>query len=456
MLWIAAALACKTGTPDDDGKPDDTDSAGTTDTDTDTDADADTDTDLDTDTGPPPAPNLSAILGDCAGAMTDPGAYPNQLQPGDDLHRIFLTDPAAVCNDGTPAPIYVRAATDPAHANDWVVHLQGGSECITYEECAIRWCGSEYYDASKMSSSWTPESIRGFGIHNVDLGENVLDGWNHVFFYYCSSDVWQGRSLATLTSEDGLSTFTVHREGHTIVDAALTLVTPGATSDDGTQVLPPLANASTVLFTGSSVGSVGAQTHLDWVAARLAGARVLGVLDAALAPDPAVLRADIAALVEAEGEARARDREAAEPVAPFGDESCEAALPADRHWECRSSSELPYHWITTPFVARMDLQDPPTGDIYLGFGATPEEFAGWVAASLGEMADLTQADGDHPGVFGPACAEHLGLEIDAQFLDRPIATPAGPVTLQAAVLYSLSHTPVEVIDADGTQSSCGP
>ncbi|MBA2322400.1 MAG: hypothetical protein H0V89_14745 [Deltaproteobacteria bacterium] len=436
MAWWALLLACTKGGPAED-------------------APADTAPPSDTDVPVPPdppdaaAPGIAEALGDCGGLQEDPGPYPNQMQPGEDLGRVLLTDPDAVCNDGTPAALYVRAATDPRHENDWVFHLQGGSDCVSYEDCATRWCGGEFYDASKMSSAWTPTTIAGVGIHSVSE-TNQLAGWNHVFFYYCSSDLWQGRSLATLTSLDSTATYGLHRQGHTILEAGLALADAGLVSEDGLQVLPALTAASTVIFTGTSAGSIGAQASLDWVAERLAPARVVGIFDAAVAPDPRFLEPTLAVTVEAESEARSQARDLADAVPGFGDASCEAALPDDRHWECRSSSYLPYQWVTTPFLARMDLHDPPTGDIYVALGATQDEFGEAVAASLASIAERTVDGGEHPGAFGPSCAEHLGLEIEAQFLQRPV----DGVTLHAATLAMLARMPVTVIDPDGTLSVC--
>src|SRR5690606_39130429 len=47
------------------------------------------------------------------------------------FHRVTLDDPLAVCNDGSPARLFVRPAPpNGAHARDWVVWLQGGASCI--------------------------------------------------------------------------------------------------------------------------------------------------------------------------------------------------------------------------------------------------------------------------------------------------------------------------------------
>src|SRR3954471_4212683 len=52
-----------------------------------------------------------------------------------ELRKIVINSPGAVCNDGTPAVMYVRAAApgasepDGSSANRWVIHLEGGGSC---------------------------------------------------------------------------------------------------------------------------------------------------------------------------------------------------------------------------------------------------------------------------------------------------------------------------------------
>ncbi len=399
-----------------------------------------------------PVPDLADVLGDCDGRFVTPTEYPNQLARGDDLHRLELTDPGAVCNDGTPAVLYVRGASDPTHAGDWVLHLQGGSHCTTFEDCEVRWCGAGFYDASKMSSTWTPDAIAGAGIFSQDPA-NGFAGWNHAFFYYCSSDVWQGKGGATLTAGDG-SPVRIERAGHDILEAGLAVLEEGAASDDGAATLPSILDASLVLFTGTSGGSVGAQMHLDWLRERWpAEIGLLGVFDAALNPDPAFVPPAVAALLDANAAAEQGviAADADEPM--FGDASCLSAVGPEDVWQCTNSSRLPYLWITTPFLARMDLKDPPTGDVYQAAGATPAEFSDAVAASLDAIA-AREIGGRTGGAYGPACGEHLGLEVDPWFLAHPIVTPTVTHTLETAIAAYIQGDSVSAVDAEQDASRC--
>jgi hypothetical protein len=401
-------------------------------------------------------PGVSVALGDCGGGFVTPGPYPNQLQQGDDLHRIVLQDPAALCNDGTPGVVYVRAATEPAHASDWVLHLQGGSHCTTYEECEKRWCGGGFYDASKMSSSWTPESIAGAGIFHEDGRVNDFSCWNQVFFYYCSSDVWQGQGSATLTSVDGAK-MALERRGHLIFSAAIASLEAGASSDDGAATLPSILGASQVLLTGTSGGSVGAQLHLDWLRERWPpSVGLLGVFDAALSPAPESVPVEVSDRVDAALAAEHAQTVVDSFVLPWGDESCEAAIAPEDEWQCSQTSRLPYQWITTPFMVRMDQFDPITGAAYEAAGATSDQFAAGVVQSLLHLAGMSVA-GRNVGVYGPACAIHVGLESNVWFLDRAIETDGGPVTLDDAVLGFAQGADVAAIDLSESDAACkGP
>ena len=398
-------------------------------------------------------PALADALGDCGGTFVTPPSHPNQLLPGRDLHRLILDDPAAVCNDGTPAVLYVRAATDPEHLDDWVLHLQGGSHCTTYEECQVRWCGSGYYDASKMSSTWTPETIGGAGIYLPNASQNKFAGYNHAVFYYCSSDVWQGQSGATLTGVDGAQ-LRVERRGHLILEAGIAALESGATSDSGEQALPSILDASTVLFTGTSGGSVGAQMHLDWLRARWPDPiGLVGVFDAAISPDPSTVSQAVADKLDADAAAEQAHLTADGDLPLFAEESCVAGVPEADRWQCANSTRLPYRWVDTPFLARMDLEDGPTGGAYAAAGATPAEFSNGVAASLALIA-ARSVDGRLAGAYGPACGAHIGLEEDAWFFRHPVATAEGPVTLEMAVSRYQGGQDVSVIDAAHTASEC--
>jgi hypothetical protein len=396
----------------------------------------------------PPVPLLSEVLGDCGGTFRTPATYPNQLLYGDDLHRVVLADPAAICNDGTPGVLYIRAATDPAHLDDAIVHLQGGSDCASYEDCAARWCGNGTYDASKMSSTWAPESTDGIGMF-AQTPANGFAGWAHVWVYYCSSDNWSGVSSALPPPPDGEPAWRMERHGHDIVAAALAALSAGMTSDDGAVTLPPLAPGATVLFTGTSAGSNGAQTNLDFARDTLSSSLVLGLFDTGMGPEPGTLEPASAALYLEAAEARFTERLTAEALPPFGDASCLASASAADAWQCSATSHLPYQWIDTPFFFRMDLRDPLLAAIYVPFGIDSQEFA----QAIGDSLALLAADRG-ASVFGPACGEHLGVEAAAPFLLPRLDTASGPLSLHDAIGDWLAGTPVVEIDAGLDRSLC--
>ncbi len=83
--------------------------------------------------------------------------------------RHTLTDPDAVCNDGSPALMYIRPA-DAAYAGNmtpasskWLIFLDGGGGCHDEDACLeTRWCGfggAVFDRAGKMSSLGAAQAI---------------------------------------------------------------------------------------------------------------------------------------------------------------------------------------------------------------------------------------------------------------------------------------------------------
>lgn len=392
------------------------------------------------------APALTERFGDCGGTFREPDAFPNQLSEGEDLHRVTLDSPEALCNDGTQAVIYVRPGTGDG-LDRWSIHLQGGSSCTTYEECEARWCGSGFYDASKMSSRWAPEAIAGAGIASADPA-SPFASWSHAWFYYCSSDMWTGRSEATVRSEAG-EDVRLQRRGHDILVAGLEALRRAPVSDDSDVVMPDLDDAEAVLFNGTSAGSVGAQHHADWLAAQFPGTTVRAAFDAAINPDPAVVDPAAQASVDAYWQDNAARRLADEPVAPFADESCvQSRGAAEDAWRCYVSNEILYQHVTTPFFARMDLYDGQALDAYTSVGLSADSFALAAQTSLSGLADLpdTAIEGADitvvPGAYGPACGQHIGLESDAWTFTSTLDGR----TLSAALVWWLAGNPLSLTD----------
>lgn len=95
---------------------------------------------------------------------------------------------------------------------------------------------------------------------------------HHVFIPYCSQDLWSGRG----SSDHGL-----HFSGHAILEAVLAEL---KSAPDG------IASADTVVLAGGSAGGVGVWLNVDWVQAKLPGARVLGAPIGGFYGDPLLYR----------------------------------------------------------------------------------------------------------------------------------------------------------------------
>lgn len=177
-----------------------------------------------------------------------------------DLRKVVINAPNAVCNDGSPAVMYVRSAragaTEPdgSSANRWVIHFEGGGSCESFEDCGARWCGIGFYTAEKMSSTPARESIGPGGLFRRN-SLNPLGDRNQVILNYCSSDEWQGRkSDVVLRSETDSRAYSLHYLSPrqilyliptgTAVGAAQVAIGSQTTTVDVTATAPAIYSAS--------------------------------------------------------------------------------------------------------------------------------------------------------------------------------------------------------------------
>ena len=184
------------------------------------------------------------------------------------LRLIMLTkaeERGAVCNDGSPPAYYLRTGVDEG-SRRWIIHLQGGGFCYSEGTCEERMALAP----NLMTSMGLPATRDGNGILAADPSMNpVFNNANQVFVHYCSSDLWSGDRAAS-PETGGL-----HFRGASIVRAVIEdLADPSITPE------PNLADATQVLFSGTSAGGAGVLVHLDWLAEQFPKAKVYGVNDA--------------------------------------------------------------------------------------------------------------------------------------------------------------------------------
>ncbi|HHO49749.1 MAG TPA: hypothetical protein ENK18_02490 [Deltaproteobacteria bacterium] len=399
----------------------------------------------------PPLQGTDELWIDEALAPRCPDPGPEVSPAAGDLHRITVE--GTRCNDGTPAVAYARSATDPDHADDWVLFMHGGGDCHTWQTCADRWCGLEY-DAGKMSSRWATESVGGSGLTGSSP-DNAFAGYNVVELPYCSSDSWLGQAPDTvLVSDDGLDAFQVHFEGSQNLMTTIELLKGGAISDDGVVSVPAMASAELVVLAGTSAGSMGAAVHLDRVADVLPGVRVLGVLDSMFYPAAEALpsdaiRAGIDGVIEDWW-----DHQFA-TWRPALDETCSLAL-GHEGWLCTDLEILYRTWIETPFLLNHDVWDPR---IYPNAAPSGLLWDDWGAVGSDSLR-IFASEQPRASFRGSACGHHAALGDPARFLGIGVVDAVGgggPWTLHDALVSLVEGEVVVAVDEpSGAGSRCDP
>lgn len=400
------------------------------------------------------------------------------VSPGTDLFRVDLdlsSFPNAVCNDGTPATMFVRRYAKKSDKNRWVIFLLGGGNCKTGQDCAERWCSFDTnYGANKMSTAFlrdrgVKKSIDGNGIFSRDVSINNFAGWNHVFVFYCSSDDWQGSAsnvhLSAKDTNGNPIDYLINFRGADIVEAVIGTLQreprgePVAYRDSTTGEdleLPDIDKAELVMFTGSSAGGNGVKNNVDRVGELLRKSNkqckgsdncplaYIGVIDANYPPSFKNLNLTQATFCTASpfvctyddlytnswnlgdvGTWHAR-----------GDESCvrwHQQHQPGTEWQCGDPEHIVNNHLTTPLFIRMDQQDNNIGGHFVDSNlATAAQFGQLTHDQLSAVVDLdkfaeegsVRSGGSRlrtPGVFGPQCTDHYGLSISKVFFSVKIS-----------------------------------
>ncbi|KAL9989249.1 hypothetical protein ACROYT_G003778 [Oculina patagonica] len=166
------------------------------------------------------------------------------------------TNRNALCLDGSEAVFYLSRNPESKH---WVVQLQAGGSCGTYDSCLDRSKGS--FGSSKNYSDF----MTGTFVASDDPAENpMFSSWNKVFVPYCSGDVFVGRRGKNKNGH-GMNMF-----GHFIVKAVfLQLIEDYRINRSGTKIL----------FGGASSGGLGMLANIDFIQELVKPAEIRGYND---------------------------------------------------------------------------------------------------------------------------------------------------------------------------------
>lgn len=398
----------------------------------------------------PPPTNEVPIISEALSCIDTPDA---NVGGNGDFHKVTLNSPSAMCNDGSPAVLYVRGADTIAGSGNWNLHFQGGAACVG-PDCAQRWCDL----SGRMSSLSTPPQS-GFGGFLGRDDANLRDDANQVFFYYCSSDNYSGtRADVTIDATDDNPEYRLHFLGHEIVETALNDLQQGITSDDGQVTLPALGGTGLVTISGTSAGCVGVANNADRIAQRVKalGHETAVICDGSFGPDLPFLpeggnrdnfvdlRSQFSALRQAN-------------QSPVLDESCQS-LQTMEPWRCDLASYVLANHITeSPMFVRMDLTDPTISGLYLAAGFTAQQFAETTRIALGSFLQTDGAEQSvgPKGVFGLSCRTHTGLLSGPEYFVTSVSLSATPTTLNQAIAQWLSGNTLAALDTvPATLSAC--
>lgn len=389
------------------------------------------------------------------------------------LVKRTLTGPEATCNDGSPAVMYIRPGLDrggkTAVSNQWIIHLQGGSNCTDADACRDRWCSEgtqKSYSAGKMSTTGLPPAILSQGIFSTDQ-TNPFRHFNHVFVYYCSSDNWVGAAGPQTHSSKNQAYSLEFRGAAIVADVIRTLKTDAGTWSDawegGDPVwIPDIDRATQVLLTGSSAGSIGVRHHVDRLHRQLRQDNpkmaVRAVVDVGFLPflgheainwQHAASPESYDAWLTQQWETMQSFWQATQATL---DQSClQHAQRQDRKW-CSDAVYVLKHHITTPFFVSQDLNDPVLWKWLDAWQLVPDTLT--LAHIVREqLYDLGVAGAEPrsfaPGVFAPHCGIHELLS-NRHFFDVAVGTE----TLYSTLDHWLNQQdPVVVIQADAEAGS---
>ncbi len=347
----------------------------------------------------------------------------NSIHCVDGTRPLMFVDPA-VCTTvaGCPQPGGGTAAYGQGMVSDlWLISMPGGGSCNArdldldgkYEDGTS--CTDVYpTETAEMSSAFDPpmKNMNGVGgtssgILSPDPVENsVFAAYNRVRIEKCSYDRYVGRARRNNLAGDLVGnpiTYNLYSHGRKIMETALSELEDGLTyttwipgsggSAQGVATsLPPLSDATQVVFVGHSGGAHGLMHNIDWLAERVREATgedpdVRAIIDANFLPSIE----NEAAFASAPGGGAPLNGDAYtnqwagesldSATAPFAydgsvwhqasllsqqqlswkmkfDKSCLKAHSSDDDWKCRDRHHVLFNHMSTPFFMREDFSDP--------------------------------------------------------------------------------------------------
>mmetsp|Transcript_47287 Transcript_47287/g.60756 ORF Transcript_47287/g.60756 Transcript_47287/m.60756 type:complete len:403 (-) Transcript_47287:188-1396(-) len=323
------------------------------------------------------------------------------------LYLLGEADSNAKCLDGSPGAYYHRKALNESFATKWVFSLQGGGECVDETSCADRATGD--LGSSLNYASDGSDNLSQFQDGDEDHNPDFF-GWNHVFVMYCTGDLFLGTVIEPGDNQWGWAYFS----GAIIVDAVIKDLKIRADLPNDYN----LSNADTVIWSGDSAGGIGAGASLDFAAALIPDAKVVGAPIAGFYWNNSVPYTGEGAIdyIPFDVDSFAAYWDMWEMRVPV---TC-AAVFSSAPWTCGFLNFSLPHLNSDIFVIEM-LVDSVQLYLHSGVAEYDDNTAPYVTMFGQTMTTaLTTAtvDGTGPrtGLFAPSCFEHTSFYYDGPFL----------------------------------------
>lgn len=336
----------------------------------------------------PQSPQQAAIISPTTQSMPPISATTAPVSFPSTLIKHVVKDASqrqAVCNDGSPAVYYFKRGSG-ADAVHWLIFFQGGGWCSSDTTCTLRWSSQHYL----MTSQGAPAVMPVGGIFSISALDNPdFANFTQVYIKYCSSDIYSG------DSEQQVNGIQMQFRGHKIVTSII------ADLEDSTIIpLPNLKDATQVLVGGSSAGSYGAASNIDWIASQLTWAKVKGVLDSSWVPP-------LPDYGSGPREPMPGSVDYYNYFSAITDQSCAAANPSHPQI-CLSTVQL-YQYITPPVFIYAEQHDPTLSQIK---GVTNPSDPAQAAYMNQYAASVRQSLQNVTAVFSPSAGIHTALTDD--------------------------------------------
>ena len=165
----------------------------------------------------------------------------------------------AVCNDFSHAIYYMKHSPG---SSKWVIYLEGGGGCSSFEDCNQRWTAQGGRNRPLMSSMGYPGNVTGEDIlSNSRIRNPQFYNHTHVLVPYCSSDAWLADRSNRAFDNQVEFRFNESRDADNFVYRGRAIFR--AVIEDLLNL--GLSNASEVVLVGTSAGGIGILNNIQYL-----------------------------------------------------------------------------------------------------------------------------------------------------------------------------------------------